>query len=295
MKWSCRMEFCIHLIRAAAAFLPLVLTSVPAAFSAPLEVVYPGHTSVKDTRVDYYVKLLDLALSKTGVDFVLRPNPVPMVPARVMQIMESNEGVDVTWGPITRELEQRLLPIRIPLDKGILGWRLLLIKTRDRHAFEEINSLAQLKSFSSGQQRYWSDTDILRASGLTVVDTTGYTSLFAMLAADRFQYFPRGVAEIWNEQKSHADLGLEVEQHLALHYPAFTYFYVGKTNVKLADLIGQGLRSAIKDGTFDKLFDQYNGAALKRAHLVTRTVLELRNPLIPDQVPAQPHESQLNR
>ena len=38
-----------------------------------------------------------------------------------------------------------------------------------------------------------------------------------------------------------------------------------------------------------------NGAALKRAHLVTRTVLELRNPLIPDQVPAQPHESQLNR
>ncbi len=283
------------MIRIAAALLPLAWVGMTAALAAPLEVVYPGHVSAKDNRVDYYLKLLDLALSKSGVDYTLRPNPVPMVPARVMQIMEANQGVDVTWGPTTRELEQRLLPIRIPLDKGILGWRLFLIKPRDRHAFAQIYSLQQLKAFSAGQQRYWSDTDILRANGMKVVDSTGYISLFEMLAADRFQYFPRGVAEIWNEQMNHTDLGLEVEQHLALHYPAYTYFFVRNDNTQLAGLIEQGLRAAIKDGSFDKLFDQYNGAAVKRAHLDARTVFELSNPLVPDATPPQPHASLLHQ
>jgi hypothetical protein len=110
-----------------------------------------------------------------------------------------------------------------------------------------------------------------------------------MLAAGRFQYFPRGIAEIWHEAKANADLGLEVEQHVALHYPAYTYFFVSKTNPALARRIEQGLRTAIKDGSFDKLFDQYNGEAMKQAHLEHRVVFELTNPLIPDQAPEQQH------
>jgi len=277
------------------AFLSFAVVCTPAARADPLEIAYPGTRTSIDKRVDYYVKLLDLALSKTGVQYALHPNETPMVSPRVMQKMETNDGIDVTWGPTTREQEQRLLPIRIPIDKGILGWRLFLIKKQDRHLFEDIHSLEQLKSVSAGLQRYWSDTEILRANGMKVVDTTHYEALFDMLAADRFHYFPRGVGEIWDEQKSHADQGLEVEQHLALHYPAYTYFFVSKKNAKLGGLIEQGLHASMKDGSFDKLFEQYNGEAIKRAHLNTRTVFELKNPLLPEELSSQQNEFLIHR
>jgi ABC-type amino acid transport substrate-binding protein len=286
-----RIGFHVRIVGIVVAMLLIVGSSIEAVFADTVDVAYPGTHSADDKRVDYYVKLLDLVLGKTGVQYLLHQNDAPLVSPRAIQRLEANDGVTVIWAPTTRELEQRLMPIRIPLDKGILGWRLFLIKARDRRKFEEVQSLAQLKSYSAGLQRYWSDSDILQANGLKVVDATLYESLFDMLAADRFQYFPRGVGEIWNEESSHAHLGLEIEQHLALHYPADTYFFVNKRNATLAHLIERGLHAAKKDGSFDKLFDQYNGEAIKRAKLNSRTVLELSNPLLPQQT--TPHQNEV--
>ncbi len=161
------------------------------------------------------------------------------------------------------------------------------------HLFDGIDSLKQLQRYSAGQQREWADTTILRANGLPVVDTVSYEWLFGMLVAGRFQYFPRGVGEIWEEQRNHADLGLVVEQHLTLHYPACTYFFVRKNNTALARLIDKGLRAAIKDGSFDKLFAQYNGESINRARLSERTTFELSNPLIPEAAQTQARENSI--
>jgi hypothetical protein len=291
MNRSDYIRLCTSIIGAIGASLAFGIFG-STALAAPLLIIYPRSFSETDTRAGYYIKLLDLALSKTGVQYALRPNEFQMVGQRMLQKLEMNDGIDVTWGPTTRDYERRLLPIRISLDKGILGWRLFLINARDRHLFEGIDSIKQLQKYSAGQQREWADTTILRTNGLPVVDTTSYEYLFGMLAAGRFQYFPRGVGEIWDEQKSHAHLDQVVEEHLALHYPAYTYFFVSKSNTTLARLIEQGLRAAKKDGSFDKLFDQYNGESVKRAHLDTRTVFELNNPLLPT-IPPQPERENL--
>ncbi|HSY27130.1 MAG TPA: hypothetical protein VK832_06490 [Burkholderiaceae bacterium] len=278
---ACRHSLSRKKIAEAAIALFCLFTSITS-IAAPERIFYPGTASVTDTRAGYYVKLLDLALRKTGIQYELRPNEMPMASPRTIQKIASNDGLDVTWGPTTRELEQALLPVRIPIDKGVLGLRLFLIKKRDRSLFENIHTLAQLQLLAAGQQRDWSDTEILRANGMKVVGADIYEQMFQMLAADRFQYFPRGVAEIWGEEKSHTDLGLEVEQHLALRYPACSYFFVSKGNAKLAQSIEQGLRIAMRDGSFEKLFQQYNGDYIKLAHLNTRTVFELNNPLNPN-------------
>jgi len=267
-------------------FLTALALILPArvATAQPLEVVYPG-ASAGDQRVDYYLKLLQLALDKTGVAYNLRPNDAPMSPPRVVRAIENDEGLNVVWSPDTQEMERRLQAVRIPIDKGILGWRLLLIKKSDHARFAGVHTLAQLKAYAAGQQADWADADILRANDIPLVGAASYHNMFDMLAADRFQYFPRGVGEIWGEEKSHATLDLEIEPHLALHYPANTYYFVGKNNHKLAALIEQGLRALIKDGGFDKLFDQYNGEALRQAHLGTRVVFRLNNPLLPAKAP----------
>ena len=111
-----------------------------------------------------------------------------------------------------------------------------------------------------------------------VVETAIYESMFKMLEADRFQYFPRGVGEIRAEEERNAGLGLEIEPTLALHYPVQTYFFVSRKNPRLHDLLEQGLHAAQRDGSFEKLFEQFNGEALRKAKLESRHVFELKVP-----------------
>ena len=75
-----------------------------------------------------------------------------------------------------------------------------------------------------------------------------------MPANKRFDYFPRGLYEVWGEQKVNADKNLVIEDSLMLYYPAPIYFFVNKKNVALANRIERGLRIAMQDGSFDKLF-----------------------------------------
>jgi hypothetical protein len=61
---------------------------------------------------------------------------------------------------------------------------------------------------------------------------------------------------------------------------------VNRKNTKLAKDISEGLERAIADGSFDKVFQQYFGERLRKAHLGTRTVIELRNPLLTPGTPS---------
>jgi hypothetical protein len=274
-------------IVAVIAMSCLFAALLPTAFAESVQIIYySAAAKPTDNRSDYYITLLETALRKSGVRYELRANHVSMPLKRAMQHVGANGGIDVFWGPTTREKEENYLPVRIPIDKGILGWRLFFVRARDRQLFADVHSLAQLQLYSAGLQRDWSDIAIFRANGLKVVGADAYETMFAMLAEERFQYFPRGIVEIWNESKTYANLNLEIEQGLALHYPVYSYYFVKKSNVSLARSIEDGLRAAMADGSFDRLFEKFNGESIKRARLGTRTVLELSNPLLPDTVPA---------
>jgi ABC-type amino acid transport substrate-binding protein len=244
----------------------------------PIAIVYPDSSDPADRRGSYYIKLLELAMKKSGLPYTMHPYTFVTSGSRVMQKIADEQDINLTWALTSRQWEQALAPVRISLDKGILGWRLLLINKRDEKIYADIRTLKELSQYAAGQQRDWSDVAILRANGLKVVDTAIYESMFTMLSVDRFQYFPRGVGEIRAEAERNADLGIEIEPTLALHYPVQTYFFVSKKNTTLHGAIEKGLRAAIKDGSFDKLFNQYNGEALKKAHLETRRVFELKVP-----------------
>ena len=244
----------------------------------PVDITYPSSADSGDTRANYYVKLLELAMNKAGVPYTMHPFVFETSGSRVRQRIEDEQDINLTWALTSREWESTLAPVRVPLDKGILGWRLFLINRRDEKTFAHVRTREQLAQYAAGQQRDWTDVAILRANGMKVVDTAIYESMFKMLSADRFQYFPRGVGEIWAEEERNADLGIEVEPTLALHYPVQTYFFVSRKNPRLHDLLEQGLRAAVRDGSFDRLFEQFNGEALRKARLENRRVFELKVP-----------------
>lgn len=263
----------------------LLCTAVPA-FAQPLAVLYPA----QESGYDYPIKLLDLALRKSGIDYTLRSAGLPMLQGRALKQLAAGVDVNVAWSMTSNAREAELTPIRIPIDKGLLGWRIFLIDKKNAAKFARVKTLADLQSFEAGQGHDWPDTEILRANGLRVQGYPVFDSLFTMLQLGRFDYFPRSIMEIWGEQKAHPGMNLVVEQTVILHYPTAYYFFVNQKDTALARAIEKGLKAAIKDGSFDTLFNQTYGDVVERTRLQSRKRLQLTNPLLPAKTPLNQKE-----
>jgi hypothetical protein len=274
----------------ACAIVCLIFAVPLPAPAAKLMAVYPRGESSNDERSNYSTELLDLTLRSANVDYELRPSNAVMQQGRALSQLAVGNDVTVVVVVTSKERESNLLPIRIPLDKGLGGWRILLINKKMKRVFSEVETVDQLKHFIAGQGHDWPDTEILKANGLRVYGSDTYEGLFKMLQAGRIAYFPRSLHEIWDEEKNHRDMDIAVEDTIILRYPAALYYFVNKDNKALAAAIEKGLRILIKDGSFDKIFYKYYGDPITRSNLKKRKLLTLGNPLLPDATPLQQKE-----
>ncbi|MDR7308579.1 transporter substrate-binding domain-containing protein [Rhodoferax saidenbachensis] len=279
-----RKEIRVKKFARSVFFLVLALNSMSA--SCVEFVRYPIPETSGDQRYEYPRKLLELALSKTQTKYQIVYPSIPMNQERQVRELEAGRTIDVGPIPTSAEREARLLPIRIPLNKGLLGWRLGLIRKGDEGLLANVKTLEDLRRVRLAQGHEWPDTQILEGSGINVIPGATYESLFKMLTAKRFDYFPRSVMEIWSELDENKAT-MQIEPHLALHYFYDSYFFVNKQNVKLANDIREGLEKAIADGSFNKLFEEYWGGAIRKARLNERTVIELVNPLMSPETPSR--------
>jgi hypothetical protein len=269
--------------------LPFIAANFPSLSHAAdtLVITHPRAESVSDERSNYPLRMLELALQKSGLAFRLQAAKQTMPQSRAVLQLASNLDISVMWSMTSRQRERELLPIRIPLDMGLLGWRIFLIRQSQQERFSTIAHLQDLQKFTAVQGHDWPDTEILRNSGLKVESNPHYEFLFTMLAKGLVDYFPRSVLEIWDEEKKHGGLGLAIEQSVVLQYPTALYYFVNKNNTKLASTIENGLRLAIKDGSFAQLFNQFHADIMRSANLNTRRRILLPNPLLPEATPLQ--------
>lgn len=210
--------------------------------------------------------------------------------SRVYREAIVGKNVDVIWKPTTLERERDLLPVRIPIDKGLFGWRVALIRSEDLGAFSKMRSLEQLASMRAGLGFDWADRSIMEANQLPVVTAPHYQLLFGMLQAKRFDYFPRSLAEVGAEAPQYADSGIVIEPTFAIHYPFAVYFFVNRNNAALAEDIRKGLELMLADGSFQQQFVKQHAAMLQRLNLAKRHVIELKNPWLPPGTPLQRKE-----
>lgn len=196
-------------------------------------------------------------------------------------------SIDVMWAATDLELENELQPIRIPLYKGLLGHRIFLIRADDQARFDNISTLEELKKIPIGQGRGWADTEILKLNGFTVYTPTKFDSLMYMLDGARFDAFPRGIFEPFREVTKYNQLQLAVETKFLLVYKMPYYLFVSPQNKSLANDLESGLKKAIADGSFEKLFNDNPNVqeALKNGNMQNRTTFYLENPKLPPQTP----------
>ncbi len=271
-------------IRLITALLTLGAGQAFAATPSPTVVRYPPASSDLDTRADYDRAVIDLMLKKSEKEFGaydLIPT-IPMAQSRALENLREGQLVDVVATTSTTERERDLLPIRHSIHKDLMGIKIFLIRKEDQAKFSKIRKLSELERLVAGQGHDWPDVTIFRTNGLPVSTGTNYEGLFRMLEKKRFDYFPRSLPEVFDEQVNHAKQGLVVEETLAIAYPMPAYIFVNKNNTKLAQRIERGFEIALKDGSFQKLFLEKHGANIQKANIGKRRIFQINNPLNPD-------------
>jgi hypothetical protein len=260
-----------------------------AARAAPRRLRIP-HVSAKAELVNNYCAvLLEQAMAAAGMPVTLEATLEQVPQNRALQQLGRRAPLDVAWTMTSVEREQQALPIRVPLFKGLFGWRLLMASADVAERMRHVHTLDDLRQFSMLQGLGWPDTSILQSSGLNVVVSPGYDAMFKQLRLGRADAFPRSVEEVWWELARYGR-GLTVVPHLCLHYPAAVYFFVAPDETELAAAIELGLQRLRASGAFDRLFLKHHADDLARAKLGSRHVIELHNPLLPPQTPVDKPE-----
>lgn len=248
---------------------------------------YPRLSTQIDPHRDYLLDILKQAIKASGQVYQLQASDAPMQQARGIYELSSSKGnIDILWTMTTDEREAQLIPIRIPIDKGLIGWRIALLTAANANIFRNVKSLNDLAAFTAGQELDWPDGPILKSNGLPVKTSASYEPLFNMLKAGRFEYFPRSVFEVQVELDDRPGQNLVIDRHIALYYPSALYFFVSPREPKMAEDIQNGLEEMIRNGSFEKTFQRYQLATIKNINLKSRTIIKLRNPLLsPEKMP----------
>lgn len=102
--------------------------------STPMQIIHPADEDKDDGRFADIKEILTMALEKTKSEFgpsELKSSLNFMNGRRARASLDSGE-LTIIWTSTSVEKEKSLRPIRIPIRKGILGYRVLLINA-DQH------------------------------------------------------------------------------------------------------------------------------------------------------------------
>ncbi|QBF81684.1 hypothetical protein EXU30_02485 [Shewanella maritima] len=273
----------------------LALGPTTSSKSKPIIIKYNLSAEFNDSKQSYYIDLLALALEKTINEgpYQLHAVSLAMPQGRTVKMVEQSK-LDIIWTMTSIERESEMQAVYVPLLKGMMGYRIGIIRKGEQAKFDGIDNLKRLKQVRMAQGSDWPDTQILKHSGFNVLPVPGSANqLLNMLPFNRFDFFPRAVHEPWDELPRRDDIALE--QNILIKYASPIYFFVSKDNLALAQRIERGLMKAISDGSFDNLFYQHpiTQDMLKKARIDERTEFEIANPLLSPTSAALLNETQL--
>ncbi|RMJ06331.1 hypothetical protein DOQ08_01018 [Marinobacter litoralis] len=231
--------------------------------------------------------LVELALKKTpeyGSFRLIRSEELSQ--GRVLRELASNNSklVDIANVATSPDRESELTPIPIPVDGGLLGFRVCLVLPENLRKFHGITNIEDLysRNIRIGQGAHWPDTPILESNGVNVITHTRYEILFGMLKNRRFECYARGVSEVMFEMERDDAKGLVIEPTLLLAYPMPSYLFVAPNDHETAQRIQLGLERAINDGSFAEYLKHSFGESVASLNLNRRTVIALKNPHLTD-------------
>lgn len=239
-------------------------------------IIYPRPEDGIDKRQDFALDVLQAVLQPFSKQYRLKESAYPAQQDRALLLLNDKE-LDVVWTGSSMHREEHYRAIRIPIQKGLLGWRLFLVNKDKQALLADVKTSQQLRLYSVGLGGGWPDVALFSDNGFVVHTTTSYDALFRMLQKRRFDLFPRSVLEIWDELKNYRSMGIAIEPTVAVHYPYANFFFVHKDDELLGQDIEAGFKKLIATGQYEVMFQETYGEVLHKANLEDRKLMSLSN------------------
>jgi hypothetical protein len=189
----------------------------------------------------------------------------------------NDQTIDAFVSGTDSEKEAELLPIFIPLERGLLGFRACMIRPDNQPLFNQIQQAHQFKEnqLYIGLGSAWPDRNIMLDNGFIIKHANNRPQLIRMLSENNMQCFSRSMMEIDDELMANQEFG--AEKRLAFIYPFADILYMRKRAHKLHEALEYGLQRAIQDRSYFDLFDHHYGNALQKYEFYFRKILILEN------------------
>lgn len=181
--------------------------------------------------------------------------------------------------------EQKILVPR-PIMKGLLGYRILIIRAADKAKFAAIKTPAQLQALRMGIPATWADAELFRQNGYKVEEKGSFDDLFTRLENNEFDYVTFGANEVTGvfAERAAKSGKLVIDASLLVFYPFPLVYYVNPANKTLAERVDSGLQIIAANGELDTIFKRYFAADLQQVNLPVRRVITLKNPVLPAEM-----------
>lgn len=262
--------------------------------------IYHSPESANDVRYQFHWEVLRKILEKTKAKYgglSLKPSTFMTENRQILEFEKNNISL---LGVLIRETstayEKKFIPVRIPIDRNLVGYRVFL--KNKMSSLASIKTVDQLKKYILVQGEGWGDVQILQNAGLKVQTKVHYDDLFKIIDANKADLFPRGINEVQEEYRKFSKQfpAINIDEHLLIYYPLPTYFWFHNTQEGkvLAKRVTEGFEEIIKDGTYSAIFDRYFKETLRNLDLKNRVLIKLDNPYLPTTVPFNKKEYWLN-
>ncbi len=242
-----------------------------------------GPQSDYDASHAYYQGLIELAYKKLNKEVIFIYAPY-MVQSRALAELNDGRLIDIYWAGSNQDRESHLGYVDIPLNKGLLGFRVFLINRNNFSTIKNVSSLNELSELRLCQGSHWPDTDIMLASGLNVMPNPVYENMFKQVNSGRCHAFPRGINEAFAELEARRGImpDLALYKDLIMYYPFPMYFFTKKDNHQLLKNIKKGLEMAIDDGSFDKYMKTHKSTKhlFPIAQWINVKTIKINNPFL---------------
>ncbi|MFD2206734.1 hypothetical protein [Kiloniella antarctica] len=213
-----------------------------------------------DIAHSYFSQIISEVLHRTEKEYgssELKVSVENLTQKRSLHFVEIGKEIDLDWAGTNKERERTLRAIRIPLNLGLLGYRLLVIKKGRRTEFDQITTPQQLKKLIACQGQHWPDSDILEDNGYTVDRTIRFEFMWTMIDKKRCDYFPRAISEGYGETEHFGTNKFLAYDKLLLAYRFPMYFFVNKKDEQLALRFEKGLETMLNDGSLLQLMKEH--------------------------------------
>jgi hypothetical protein len=239
------------------------------------------------SRQTYELELLEACLASTqhtyGQSSLTVDSTDYATAAEEGAVFEQGTDILVTVAGNTKFEGKNKIAIHKPLTKGLLGFRLLMVRSESLSKFEKMTQIAELKRASFGVPETWADAEMFRQNDCNVIEKGSYDDMFTQLKDGLYDYVTLGANEIEEAYATRVspEDDIHIEPTALIYYPFPLVFYVNADKPELAEKVAHGLNLVDENGQHNALFEKHHGNVVKRLNLKRRKIFSLINPMLP--------------